>query len=528
MSHLVINGSDLTLDKVYAVAVSRQPVEIAGACMAQVRSAHDRVQQWGREGHPIYGVNTGFGELAHVAVAQNKKTDLQVYLLRNHASGAGPRLSDEATRAVLLARVNCLARGYSGASEGAVRMLVEFLNRGIHPVIPEQGSLGASGDISPLCHMALPMIGEGTVVYNGAERPAAEVLAAEDIEPLTLGFKEGLALINGTSASTGTAVLAIHRAERLLAQAVFLSSVFVQVLRGSSRAFEARGHELKGHPGQIRVAAALSDLISGSKLVREHADLMRDISERASGAAVEDVGVYIQSAYSLRCVPQILGPVLDTLRFGRRVVEQELNSCNDNPLIFDTPEETFHGGNFHGQYLAMAADFVGIALGEMGVLTERQINRLIDPHLNGDLPDFLAAGDSGLSSGLSGTQYLATSIASENLDLVAPASVKSLSSNAGNQDVVSMSLNSTRKALRLCDNVASILAVYGACLFQAATVVGVDQLSDSAQEWHHLLGKSVCLYQDEFPVKGMVDGVRSFAESPEAVDFFTNAATLAP
>lgn len=527
MSKVTINGSDLTLEKLHAVAVGGQHVEVDSDRMTHVRSSHDRVQQWGRDGYPIYGVNTGFGELAHVVVPQDKKTDLQVYLLRNHSSGAGPRLDDAATRAVLLARLNCLVRGYSGASENAVRMLVEFLNRGIHPVIPEQGSLGASGDISPLCHMTLPMIGEGLVVHQGIERPAAEVLDEEGLAPLTLGFKEGLALINGTSASAGTAALAVHRAEQLLVQAVFLASVFVQVLKGSSRAFVARGHELKGHPGQIRVAATLSRLIDGSKLVREHVDLMRDITDRSGGmAAVQDVGVYIQSAYSLRCVPQILGPVLDTLSFGRRIVEQELNSSNDNPLIFDTPEETFHGGNFHGQYLAMAADYVGIALGEIGVLAERQINRLVDPHLNGDLPDFLAASDSGLSSGLSGTQYLATSIASENLDLVAPASVKSLSSNAGNQDVVSMSLNSTRKALRLGDNIASILAVLGACLFQAGVFVGPEQLSKAGRDWHQLLGKSVSLYEDAFLVQRMVDAVRSFSGSPEGVEFFGRVASL--
>jgi histidine ammonia-lyase len=229
---------------------------------------------------------------------------------------------------------------------------------------------------------------------------------------------------------------------------------------------------------------------------------------------VQDVGVYIQSAYSLRCIPQILGPVLDTFAFCRRIVEQELNSSNDNPLIFDNVEDTFHGGNFHGQYLAMASDYIGIALGEIGVLVERQINRLVDPHLNGDLPDFLAWNDSGLSSGLSGTQYLATSIASENLDLVAPASVKSLASNAGNQDVVSMSLNSRRKALRLVDNVASILAVFGACLFQAGSSVGVERLSEAGRKWHQLLGKSVSTYDDEFLVQRMVDAVPSCLHRP--------------
>ncbi|RSM85754.1 aromatic amino acid lyase [Kibdelosporangium aridum] len=527
MSALVLTGSQLTLEDVHAVAVEKRAVAVDGACLDRVRATHERVQTWGQERRPIYGVNTGFGELAHVVVPPEKRTELQVNLLRNHASGAGKRLDDAATRAVLLARVNCLVRGYSGASEDAVALLVEFLNRGIHPVIPQQGSLGASGDISPLCHMALPLIGESAVVVDGVERDAGEVLAEAGLKPLELGFKEGLALINGTSASAGTAALAMHRAERLLNQAVFLGSVFVQVLRGSSRAFDARGHELKGHPGQIAVASALRNLINGSALTREHVDLMNDITDRSGGlSGVQDVGLYIQSAYSLRCIPQILGPVLDTMAFCRRVIEQELNSSNDNPLFFDTAEETFHGGNFHGQYLAMASDYLGIAMGEIGVLAERQINRLVDPHLNGDLPDFLAWSDSGLSSGLSGTQYLATSIASENLDLMAPASVKSLASNAGNQDVVSMSLNSARKALTIADNVASILAVLGGCLFQASSWHGAENLSEDGRQWHQKLGKVLDIYEDAIPVQRVVNAVRSFSAEPDGVEFFARAVTL--
>lgn len=524
MSTLILNGSQLTIEDVHAVAVGHRTVAVDPSRLEHVRATHERVDRWGREGHPIYGVNTGFGELAHVVIPPDKKTELQVNLLRNHASGAGKRLDDAATRAVLLARANCLVRGYSGASEDAVALLVEFLNRRIHPVIPQQGSLGASGDISPLCHMALPLIGEGRVVLDGVERDASEVLAEAGLKPLVLGFKEGLALINGTSASAGTAALALHRGERLLRQAVFLASVYVQCLRGSSRAFDRRGHELKGHPGQIAVADALRSLIEGSSLTREHVDLMKDITERSGGMSeVQDVGVYIQAAYSLRCIPQILGPVLDTMIFCRRVIEQELNSSNDNPLIFDTPEETFHGGNFHGQYLAMASDYLGIAMGEIGVLAERQINRLVDPHLNGELPAFLAWSDSGLSSGLSGTQYLATSIASENLDLVSPASVKSLASNAGNQDVVSMSLNSARKAMTIADNVSSILAVLGTCLFQASSWVEPDNLSGDGQQWYQALGKVVDIYQDGVPVQRLVDSVRTFAGEQEGVELFARA-----
>ncbi|MEU4745471.1 aromatic amino acid ammonia-lyase, partial [Actinosynnema sp. NPDC023658] len=361
-------------------------------------------------------------------------------------------------------------------------------------------------------HMALPISGEGRVVHGGVQRDSAGVLAELGLEPVTLGFKEGLALINGTSASTGAAVVALVRAEALLRLAVFLSGLYVQCLRGSTRAFDPRGHELKGHPGQIAVASALRELLEGNDLTREHVDLMNEISARTQDTeGVVDAGVYIQSAYSLRCVPQVLGPIHDTMRYCRTVLTRELNSSNDNPLIFETAEESFHGGNFHGQYVGMACDYLGIALTEVGVLVERQINRLVDPHLNGELTDFLALDDSGLSSGLSGTQYLATSIAAENLDLAAPASVKTLPSNAGNQDIVSMSLNSARKALTLCENVGSMLAVLAGCLFQASHLLGPQRLSPAAAAWHSALAEHVTAYRDEAPVYEMVDRVREFA-----------------
>jgi histidine ammonia-lyase/tyrosine ammonia-lyase len=509
---IVINGHDLSPEQVMAIAVDDAPVTLDPTSLTAVQATYERVQDWGIRRLPIYGVNTGFGELAHVVVGPEQRTRLQVNLLRNHATAVGPTFDEVITRAILLARLNCLVRGYSAASPAVVRLLAEFLNRRIHPVVPQQGSLGASGDISPLCHMALPIIGEGRVRHAGADRDSAEVLAEHGIEPVTLGFKEGLALINGTSASTGAAVVALARAEYLLRLAVFLSGMYVQCLRGSTRAFDAGGHELKGHPGQIAVAAALRELLAGSDLTREHVELMNEITSRTHDReGVVDAGVYIQSAYTLRCVPQVLGPIQDTMHHCRDVLSRELNSSNDNPLFFDTAEESFHGGNFHGQYIAMASDFLGIALTEIGVLAERQINRLVDPHLNGELTDFLALDDSGLSSGLSGTQYLATSIASENLDLAAPASVKTLPSNAGNQDIVSMSLNSARKALTLCENVGTILSVLAGCLFQASHLLGPRRLSPAAAAWHSALATGLDVYRDEVPVHQYVGQVREFA-----------------
>ncbi|MEU9828084.1 tyrosine 2,3-aminomutase [Micromonospora chersina] len=506
---LDVTGTGLTIEAVNRVANEFETISIPDKVMESVRLAHEKVQVWGSEQRPMYGVNTGFGEMAHVAVPAKFKTELQVNLLRGHAAGGGRSLEEPVIRAIMLARVNSLAKGHSGVSTETLSLLIDLLNNGIHPIIPEQGSLGASGDLAPLSHMALSVIGEGEVFRQGRPVPASEALRDLRRSPVELGFKEGIALVNGTSAMSGTAAITIARAYRLLNSAVLLSSVMTQCLRGSTRAFDARGHQLKGHAGQVTVAEKLRGLLDGSQLTREHVELMSAI-EQQSVDSVVDTGVYLQSAYSVRCVPQILGPVVDTLAFAKGIVETELNSCNDNPLIFEDAEASFHGGNFHGQYVAAAADYLAIALTEIGVLAERQVNRLVDPALNGELPDFLALSDSGLACGLMGAQYLATSVASENLDLATPSSVKSLPSNGQNQDVVSMGLNAARRCLRLTENVATILGVLGAACLQASALLGPERLSPAAREWYDALSEVVSPHSEQAPVYELLRASRDF------------------
>jgi histidine ammonia-lyase/tyrosine ammonia-lyase len=319
---------------------------------------------------------------------------------------------------------------------------------------------------------------------------------------------------------TGVAALAVVKAMHLLRLALLSSANIVQCMSASTRPFEHRGHALKNHGGQILVAELLRGLLDGNKLTREHEDIMRAIVERTAGKEdVEETEIYLQNAYSLRCMPQILGPVLDTLQLVRRFVEEEANSVNDNPVIFEKPTETFHGGNFHGQYVAMGCDFLNIALTEIGVLAERQLNRLLDPHLNKPLPGFLAFEKTGLFCGFEGGQYLATSIASENLDLAAPASVKSLPSNGQNQDIVSMGLIAARKSLTLCDNVGSILAVLCAALNQASHFIEVDKLSPAIRELNEKLRGLVPRYEDQLPVSFVIDKVRSYVLSADCMAF---------
>jgi histidine ammonia-lyase/tyrosine ammonia-lyase len=325
---------------------------------------------------------------------------------------------------------------------------------------------------------------------------------------------------------TGAACLALGRTATLLKLGVLASAYVVQCLRGSTRAFDHRGHALKNHPGQIAVAASLRDLLAGGSLTREHEEIMRAIAEKMSEDGVVDSGVYLQSAYSLRCIPQILGPVLETYTFCRRIVEEEVNACNDNPLIMETPEDTFHGGNFHGQYVAMACDYLAIGVVEIGALAERQLNRLVDPHLNGDLPGCLASGDPGLHCGYEGGQYLATSLASENIDLAAPSSVKSIPSNGSNQDIVSMGLTAARRALRVSDHVLTILAtLVGAC-HQASWFLGAEKFSLSTQPLCDALGAKVPLYEDGFAIAEVLGQVRGFLASEQGAAYLNRVVDL--
>ncbi|MBN1204184.1 MAG: tyrosine 2,3-aminomutase [Myxococcaceae bacterium] len=525
---MLVTGQGHTINEVFAVAVANERVELDAGQLKKVRATYERVQEWGQQSYPIYGVNTGFGELINFIVPPRYKSDLQRHLLLSHAAGGGPVFAPDVVRAMMLARINCHMKGHSGVSPRAVEMIAELLNLGLTPRIPEQGSLGASGDLATMSHLALPLIGYGHLRKGDGEfRPAADVLAEVGMEPLELGYKEALSLINGTSGMTGAAALALVKAYRLARLSLVASADVVQALHGSTRPFAHEGHELKNHRGQILVAEVMRELLAGSERTREHADIMKAISERVGGDDVADSGIHLQSAYSLRCIPQVIGPVIETLDFCKRIVEEELNSCNDNPLFFDRPENSFHGANFHGQYVAMACDYLNIALAEIGVLVERQLNRLVDPHLNGHLSPFLASGEPGLFSGYEGGQYLATSIASENLDLAAPASIKSLPSNGQNQDIVSMGLIAARKSLRLADNIENIMAVMlGAC-HQAAHLKDVGEYSPLTRRFHQMLAELVPVYRDDSPLCDIIATVREFLGSGRVTAYLDEHVVLA-
>jgi histidine ammonia-lyase/tyrosine ammonia-lyase len=457
---ITVNGEGLRTADVAAIASAAAMPQVSEPVMDRVRESRAAFEAIAEKNTPIYGVTTGFGELVHNWVDIDHERALQENLLRSHCAGVGPSFGVEEVRAMMVARLNSLVRGYSAVRPKVVQQLLKYLAAGVTPIVPEIGSLGASGDLAPLSHIAITLMGEGYVRgENGESVPTEQVLLQKDISPIVLKYKEGLSLINGTSAMTGLGSLLVERFSRQTAQAEIITALSLEALRASTGAYMPSGHDVaKPHPGQIQCAANIRRLVEGTSLMAVHEDLTAEMKARAGDEKNTGTGVFIQKAYTLRCVPQMLGAIRDTLSHCRRVVEVELNSSNDNPLFFDN-EEVFHGGNFHGQQVAFAMDFLAIAATQLGVVSERRLNRFLNPYLNNDLPEFLASKNAGLSCGFAGAQYPATALIAENRTICSPASIQSVPSNGDNQDVVSMGLIAARNARRIVDNNSYIMAV---------------------------------------------------------------------
>ncbi|MDP9870296.1 MULTISPECIES: tyrosine 2,3-aminomutase [Streptosporangium] len=477
-----IDGESLNIAGVRRIAEDRAPCKLTPGALAAAARSRQVFEDIAREDIPIYGVTTGFGEMIYMLVGTAKEVELQTNLVRSHSAGVGPLFAEDEARAILATRLNALAKGYSAVRPQVLERLALYLNLGIIPAIPEIGSLGASGDLAPLAHIASTVIGEGYVLRDGKRVKTAEVLSEFGIEPLELRFKEGLALINGTSAMTGLGSLVVGRALTQVRQAEIVAALVIETLQGSTSPFRPEGHDIaRPHAGQIDSAANMRELMRGSELTVEHADLRQQVQEsRQNGQTVQRTPHYLQKAYSLRAIPQVLGAVRDTLYHAVTKLEIELNSSNDNPLFFEG-QEIFHGANFHGQPIAFAMDFVTIALTQLGVLSERRTNRLLNRHLSYGLPEFLVMGDPGLNSGFAGAQYPATALIAENRT-IGPASTQSVPSNGDNQDIVSMGLISARNARRVLQNNEKILAVEFLAAAQAVDVSGrYEGLSPAAK-----------------------------------------------
>jgi len=443
-----LDGS-LTLADLEAVCLDGASVTLPEPTRDRVRAARAAVDAILLRDESVYGVNTGFGALAQVRIAPEELEALQLNLVRSHAVGVGAPFDVATTRAIMLLRAAVLSAGHSGTRLAVLERLVELLNLGIHPVIPQQGSVGASGDLAPLAHLALVLIGEGRVHgADGAPVPSGPVLAAAGLSPLTLQAKEGIALINGTQAMTGLGALAVSRARRLARTADAVASLTVEAKRGSRRPFDARLHHLRPHPGQIATASNLFRLTEGGTIGASHVDCGK-----------------VQDAYSLRCAPQVHGASRDSIEHVAAVLTRELNAVTDNPTLFPDTGEVISGGNFHGQPVAIALDLLAMAVAELGSVSERRIEQLVNSHLS-ELPAFLVT-ESGVNSGFMMAQVTAAALVSENKGLCHPASVDSIPTSANQEDHVSMGPIAARKAMRVIEHAEMVLAIEALAAAQA-------------------------------------------------------------
>lgn len=431
-----LDGYSLTLEVAQKIVFSNEKVSLAPSALERVRAARAVVDKIVSKNERVYGINTGFGKLSTETIPREKLSLLQENLLKSHAVGVGEPLPDEVARAVLLFRLNSLLHGRSGVRVEIVEYLREFLNQNVIPIIPAKGSVGSSGDLAPLAHLALLLIGEGQAKLSEKTLSGREVLHKLGLELLQLAPKEGLALINGTQVTLALGFVALVRAQKLLAQAQAISALAVEALRGHTDAFDERLHQARPHPGQMRVAQALCAWLAGGKLADSRSN-------------------DVQDNYTLRCIPQVLGASADVLDFVTEKFEIEMNSATDNPLVFAESGEVLSGGNFHGQILAFCCELLGQAVAEIGNFSERRIALLLEAP---DLPKFLVQ-DSGLNSGLMVPQYTAAALVAENKVLAHPASVDSIPTSGGKEDHNSMAMTSAYKALQIVQNVEIILAL---------------------------------------------------------------------
>ena len=457
MKALHINGNDLTLEAVREVALERRPVLLDPDAREAVDRARAVVDAQVAGNKVAYAITTGVGKLSDVRIAGEQIRELQVNLLRSHSVGVGEPLSVGETRAMILLRASSLSKGFSGIRAVVIDTLCEMLNRGVTPFVPSQGSVGASGDLAPLSHLALVLIGEGECFDDkGARIPGAEALQRADIKALVLEAKEAISLINGTQGMVAVGVLALLAAETLVDSADVIGAISLDALKGTDAAFDERIHQARPHAGQMRTAANLRKLLEGSHIRESHRDCAR-----------------VQDAYSLRCIPQVHGAVRDTLAHCREVFEIEVNSAVDNPLVFpkdkkraDGEGDILSGGNFHGAPVAFALDFLGIALTALAGISERRLERLVNPSLNEGLPPFLAAG-AGLNSGFMMPQVTAAALVSENKVLAHPASVDSITTSGNKEDYVSMGMTAAIKLQRIVTNTRNAMAIEAMAAAQA-------------------------------------------------------------
>lgn len=493
MRNIEIDSKSLSIADVVNVAKHNFTVSLSSKAIENIKKGKAFLEKTLQGNKVVYSVNTGFGALCRKIISKENLSQLQRNLLLSHATGVDEPFSEEIVRGIILLRANTLASGNCGVRVLLVQTLLDMLNAGIHPHIPQKGSVGASGDLAPLAHLGLVLIGEGQAFYKGKLLSGAEAMKLANIKVLDLEAKEGLALINGTQVMTAVAALSVYEAEKVVKSADIIAACTIDALKGSDAAFDMKLHMLRPHPGQLKSAENISFAMKNSKIRESHLDCD-----------------HVQDAYSMRCSPQVHGATRDTVDYVKRVTEIEINSVTDNPILFPDTEEFLSGGNFHGQPIAFAMDFLGIALCEIANISERRIERMVNSKLSEHLPPFLINND-GLNSGFMITQYTAASLVSENKVLAHPASVDSIPTSANQEDHVSMGTIAARKALQILSNVEFVLAIELLCAAQALDFLkdlrpgqGVEVAQKLVREKVAFLDKDRVLHPDINLVKNMI------------------------
>ena len=492
-----LTGNDLTIEDIVAIGVGDKGVTLEDTALERCRASRRFLEEAIDARRIIYGVNTSFGPMCNKIINDDEIEILQSNLIRSHAAGLGDPIKPYIALAITAVRLNTLLKGYSGVRPELLFLLRDMINHGIAPYIPEAGSVGASGDLIHLAHMALAVIGEGEVFFQGRRCTAAEALKQAGLSGLKLSYKEGLALINGTAAMTGLAAFALFGAKKLLRIACVTGAFGIEIFGGIDDSTDIDLHQIKPHPGQMAIARTLRSLISGSGNVTLREKMHEMIREQQNGRPFYETDINVQDVYSIRCTPQILAPVHEAIEAAAKTVETEANCASDNPIIVPEKRKIIHGGNFHGQSIGFAMDMLSMAVSTLCNLSERRINKLLDRNLNEGLPEHLIPGTLGLTMGFMGAQYLATSATAEIRQMAGPVSVHSISCNASNQDVVSMGTVAARKAFKAISNAKHVITLEVLADLQALQFRNSQHLGKGTAAIYQILKEHFSLYDNE-------------------------------
>ncbi|MDC9723582.1 MAG: aromatic amino acid ammonia-lyase [Urechidicola sp.] len=503
---MLIIEKELELSDFYKVLFKNDKIELGQSIIERVNKSHQFLKEFS-ENKVIYGVNTGFGPMAQYKIADADRLQLQYNLIRSHASGTGEPLEAKYVKAAMLARLNTLCLGNSGVHPSVVELMIELINRDIIPLIYSHGGVGASGDLVQLAHLALVLIGEGQVFYKGKLTPTSEVFEIENLSPIKVVIREGLALMNGTSVMTGIGIVNTIYSQKLLSWMIDCSVAINEIVCAYDDHLSVELNQTKKHKGQQKIAKIMREALSDSKLTKSREDYL--YSGNGNGTSIFKDKV--QEYYSLRCVPQILGPVLDTLKGVKRIMIEEVNSANDNPIVDVEKKHVYHGGNFHGDYISLEMDKLKLVVTKLSMLSERQLNYLLNHKLNDILPPFVNLGTLGLNFGMQGVQFTATSTTAENQTLSNPMYVHSIPNNNDNQDIVSMGTNAALITKKVIENAFEVVAIELITVIQAIEYLGVqDKISTKTSELYNQIRAIVPVFKEDVIMYPYVNNVKEF------------------